>query len=210
MISIFLAETDRLDAFSPVDKTKKERVGARALLSFAIRSLTDLDPESLTVTRDQYGKPGLADADGTPAPLFFNASHSGGLVALAFSDEGDVGIDLEPETPPDRAERLSRRLSGSLPPEDFMILPLQHTVTQLTLSTEGEPDGASREITVSAPPYPLGFTPRWTAMEAVMKCDGRGFAAISDVAELYRTHDVSIVVFAVGGNRYYLSVATKK
>ena len=209
MISIFLAETDRLDSSSPAEKAKKERVGASALLSFAIRSLTDRDPESLTVTRDEYGKPGLAEPDGTPAPLFFNTSHSGGIVAVAFSDEGEVGVDLEPQTPPDRAERLSRRLSESLPPEDLEVVPFRYTVAQL-LSDDGVSDGALREITVSAPPHPLGFTSRWTLMEAVMKCDGRGFAAIADVTELYHTHDVSTAFFDIGDERYYLSVATKK
>ena len=39
----------------------------------------------------EYGKPALAGG----GPPYFNVSHSGGLVALAFSDAAPVGVDVE-------------------------------------------------------------------------------------------------------------------
>lgn len=64
------------------------------------------------IVSDKNGKPALKDS-----PLFFNLSHSGGMIALAVGEE-EVGLDIE-----ERRERklaaLRRRLTPAERREDF-------------------------------------------------------------------------------------------
>ena len=222
MIRILLADTEQIDVNSVLgkavlpsdvggtEKNNKERVGAYALLSFAISAYTDMDLSDVSVSRDQYGKPRLTDLQGGTLPIHFSISHSAGIVAVAISDEGEIGIDLEPRVQEDRAERLSRRLAGSLPPQDFSCESIADLVTVFRLMEDGTPAEVGGVVSDVACQKHLPFTARWTVMEAVMKCDGRGFAAVSDIQGLYREHGVGTTAISIGGRVYYLSLATVK
>lgn len=52
------------------------------------------DPKTWQFTTNYYGKPFIAEND-QAAPLYFNLSHTEGLVACAVSINGDVGVDVE-------------------------------------------------------------------------------------------------------------------
>ena len=67
----------------------QSRVG-KALLGFVLNKYYDISIKNVNIERQERGKPYFADL-----PLFFSVSHSGGVVALAVS-ENEVGIDVEP------------------------------------------------------------------------------------------------------------------
>lgn len=81
-----LPEGRRREILRPVRaETRRERAAEGMLLSQAL-SARGADPAKIFVRED--GKPCHPD-------LFFNLSHSGGGVALALSEEGEVGCDTE-------------------------------------------------------------------------------------------------------------------
>ena len=90
----------------------KERVGAYALLSFAMEKYFGAHLFEIDIEVGGKGKPRLCGCDG----LRFNLSHSGGFAALVITDEGcEVGIDIELPTDSARSERLASRMSDFLP-----------------------------------------------------------------------------------------------
>ena len=96
--------------------------------------------------RDEHGKPHVLDA-GFP---HFNLSHSGRLVALAFSHACPVGIDVE----------ALRRRHGSL-----------DLATRYFAAQEAQALGA-----LDVAEQQAAFVHLWTCKEAVLKALGRGLA----------------------------------
>ena len=74
--------------YTSYEDAKKQSQAGKALLDFVLRDYYNMDEYALC--RDGRGKPYI-EGD----PVFFNISHSAGIVALAVSD-GAVGIDTEP------------------------------------------------------------------------------------------------------------------
>lgn len=68
---------------------------ARAALRELAASYLDADPMALRFAAGAGGKPSLA-APHAASGLRFNLSHSGTWALLAFSRDGEVGVDLEP------------------------------------------------------------------------------------------------------------------
>lgn len=66
---------------------------ARAsLLRRHLARLLDCPPPSITLARDRLGKPYLAAPDRS---LWFNMASRDGVVVIAVSDQGPVGVDVE-------------------------------------------------------------------------------------------------------------------
>ena len=88
------------------DSSAKEGLFALCLLAELVKAARDpLAPNTLTLARADSGKPYFISSD-----LQFNISHSGGYVAVALSDEGDVGIDVETaDITPEKAQKLAKR-----------------------------------------------------------------------------------------------------
>ncbi|MEF0940978.1 4'-phosphopantetheinyl transferase family protein [Rhizobium sp. BR 362] len=66
---------------------------ARGRLRSILGQYLRLPPQKVDFTYNDYGKPAVALADGSP--LHFNLSHSADLAALAISDHYELGIDIE-------------------------------------------------------------------------------------------------------------------
>lgn len=73
-------------------------VAGRGLLRRLAGGLLGLDPVDVRLVTGEHGKPYLPDQPG----LHVNLAHSGGLVAVAVTHLGPVGVDVE-EVVPDRA-----------------------------------------------------------------------------------------------------------
>lgn len=52
-------------------------------------------------------------------------------------------------------------------------------------------------------------TVKWTALEALLKCDGRGFAAFKEVNEISENFDIRSTKICIDGKRYALSLSIK-
>ena len=87
-----LLSQDELTRAQQFKKNRQHFIATRVLLRKALARYTRINPEQLVFSRALQGKPFLVN---TPAPLYFNLSHSGDFAALAVTSMGDVGVDIE-------------------------------------------------------------------------------------------------------------------
>lgn len=148
------------------DTIREERYAAYSTLLYSLKCLYGI--ENPKITREKDGKPRIISHD-----IFFNISHSDGLIAVSLSDKYDLGVDLQSEISPEREERLSARfLSG------FSPLPCPLEIEYLYLEN-------GRFFTLDLPMAEGDkFTERWTTFESVLKLTGNGFGAASDIEKI--------------------------
>lgn len=120
---------------------------SHALLRTALGRMIDLDPASLRFRRNDLGKPYL-DMPGIPA-IEFSISHTTGMAAIAISETGTVGVDVEALHP---------------------FMDFNKDLSPFGLS----PNEISELARVSDPEKMRIFYDFWTSREAVAKADGRG------------------------------------
>lgn len=160
------------------------------------------------------GKPFLSDSG-----LKISISQSDGVSAVAFSADGEIGIDIEAEIPPQRADRIRERYLSALSFCEASAGTEQvrgsDDAAQAKLSFCGEADICVYALTnVGFASLTLALsdgsvTEKWTVLEAILKCDGRGFAALDCADELARETDVISFIYAHGDKKYYLSLAQR-
>ena len=121
-------------------------LAAHAGLRLLLARHLDLDPRSLIVVANEFGKPRLAHA----RPVHFSLSHSGGRAVLAICDAAEIGIDLELIRPIEHID-LARRYFHS------------NEVAAIV----GPPDAAVQS---------RAFFTIWTLKEAVVKALGSGLS----------------------------------
>jgi 4'-phosphopantetheinyl transferase len=122
---------------------------ARAMLRRMLVHVTGIPPLGWTFDAEASGRPIARNASCDRIPSI-SLSHSGGWVAVAVSDVGPVGIDVEIHRPRRNFDRLAAAAFG---PEEQCLVAA---------------DGAS------------GFYRIWTLKEAMAKASGRGLAEVVD------------------------------
>ena len=173
------------------DTIREERLAAYSTLLYSLKCLFGI--ENPNITREKYGKPRIISHD-----IFFNISHSDGLVTVSLSDKCDVGVDLQSEISPEREERLSARfLSG------FSPLPCPLEIEYLYLEN-------GRFFTLDLPMAKDDkFTEKWTSFESVLKLYGNGFGAASDAENLVQNVKTDTRVIEIENTLFYLSNSIK-
>ncbi len=137
-------ERARMDRFKmPVLRTRYA-IARGALRVLAGRYLNE-EPRALTFTYGVHGKPALENR-----PLHFNLSHSGDLMAVAFTLDGPLGLDIEHISPRLHARDIAGRYFSERERGEI----------------EADDEAA----------YLRGFFRLWTAKEALMKVTALGFA----------------------------------
>jgi 4'-phosphopantetheinyl transferase len=131
---------------------------SRGLLRALLGRYLQRDPSSLRLAVGEHGKPGLAMNDNQPrlgpepqvsaSRLSFNLSHSGELALYAFSDAGEVGVDVEVPRRSFDDLGVARRVFGA--------------------------DEARRLDALEPELRRLEFLRAWTRHEAELKCLGVG------------------------------------
>jgi 4'-phosphopantetheinyl transferase len=94
-------------------------IAAHGTVRRILSSYTGVPPGDLEFARGPFGKPSLANAGETCAPLRFNMADSGDAALLAVASGCDVGVDIERVAPGGGLEkrRTSRRgVKGSRSP----------------------------------------------------------------------------------------------
>ncbi len=127
------------------DEARRARVATRAALRRVLSGLTGLSPMQVPLEVGPYGKLFVANF----SSLHFNVSHSGHFCLLAFSQDGDIGCDIEQAGRIESIETLADVVLH--PKEAQVILALQ---------------GAAAED---------AFLRCWVRKEAVLKALGVGF-----------------------------------
>ena len=171
--------------------TREERECAYSTLLYSLKCFYGI--ENPEIVREKDGKPRLVSHD-----IFFNISHSDGLVAVSLCDEGDIGVDLQDEISPEREKRLSTRfLSG------FSPLPCPLEISYLYLEKD-------RFFTLDLPMSNGGkFTEKWTSFESVLKLYGDGFGTASNAHNLAENVKMDTRVIRLDNTLFSLSNSIK-
>jgi 4'-phosphopantetheinyl transferase len=135
-----IPERARVDRYRFNDDRRRSIVARAATRRFLGRSL-DADPATLVIHEEEFGKPVLRGRE-----IEFNASHSGDLVALAFSKETAVGVDVE------RRRQLT----------DTLALARRYFSAEEVAIVERAVDADDTFFAI------------WTAKEAIVKASGKG------------------------------------
>ena len=202
-----------------VDGTEEKDIGhtvAYAMLDTLYRAKFNT-PTPVTL-KNEYGKPYFADGS-----CHFSISHGKGLCAVLLTDEGECGVDIEPEIEETRARKIDTRyLSDGLPvhPINGVVelkteLPCQ---AKTNLSGQAKTDLSGhlqtvREIEIQ-PVEAKSFdemptTAKWTFLEAVLKMSGEGFAAFSKRLEIAAVAGTKTLFVGGGKNSFFVTVAVK-
>ncbi len=199
----------RVELETAAEKTKKERVGAYALLSFAMKNFFGESLCGHCLIREKNGKPALCTADGSVSRIKFNLTHSDGFAAVIITDEGvEIGIDIEGEVDQGRADRLSLRMEKHLPRIDFSPEKIEFPLVLVSFEASGAICGYEY-IQAQRTCSPLCFESRWTLLEAALKCDGGGFSTLSESFSLYEKHRLFSAKIGLE-KKLFLSVAIKE
>lgn len=149
--------------------------------------------------KDECGKPYFEGSD-----LKLSISHNENFVAIAYTKGADIGIDIEGEIPAEKAEKLSKRF----PAIASLILEKNSKNadddTKIYLFEMSE-DGRFEPL--SPIPVDDSFTAKWTAAEALMKCDGRGFSALGELQTLMKEMKVFSFSLTKENKKIYASIA---
>jgi len=137
-------ETRRVEAFR-FDSDRRMSLVARAALRALLGQHLNVDPRSLRFVTGEHGKPALAGAE-----VEFNVSHSAGHIAIAISDGGPIGVDIESMKRSSDLLHLAERFFS--PPEAENV------------RAADENERARR------------FFAYWTAKESVIKAAGGGLS----------------------------------
>jgi len=99
---ILTAEPERQNYYALLNDEEKQKASTflrpemqqkysktRGVLRKVLASYLDVSPQKISIKMGEHGKPFVDDE------LFFNLSHTGNKFALAVSNCGEVGIDLE-------------------------------------------------------------------------------------------------------------------
>lgn len=163
-----LAEAERVDRFHFAADRDRGLV-TRALVRTVLSRHAGVAPAALRFRPNAFGKPALAgDAPGL-AGLHFNLSHSAGMVVLAVTRAGEVGVDVEHwrarAADPDLADRF------------FAPAEAAHL--------RGAPVAARQQL----------FFQYWTLKEAYIKARGMGLSI--DLASFaFALPDEPVIAFA--------------
>ncbi|MES1255647.1 MAG: 4'-phosphopantetheinyl transferase superfamily protein [Acidobacteriota bacterium] len=143
------AELERFARFQHVE-SGRHFLGGRLLARTVLGARLGVAPRDIAFALGPHGKPALALE--TRPRLHFNLSHTRGLVALAITTAGEVGLDVEDC----RARRLDIADRFFAPPE----------IAALRATPEGEQAAA--------------FHALWTLKESFVKARGTGLSLALD------------------------------
>ena len=182
------------------DEGRLARLGGYLLLYHTVRFL--FGKARFEIGFSEKGKPYFLSED--MKDLSFSISHSGGICAVSVSDGGEsVGVDVQEEIDEERCERIRERLySGELSTGRLL------NTVYLFGGFSAYGDCMFAEI----PPAALkigdtgcDLTDRWTLTEAIMKWDGRGFGAYTELDSLAKESYSETLRLSYKGKRYSIS-----
>ncbi len=185
------------------EEARMARLGGYLLLFHVTRFLFgELDFE---IEFNDFGKPYFKNE--SMKQINFNISNKSGLCALTLSDEPcDVGIDIEEKTDEQTADRIVKRLP------DFGITKKKLEPVYLFGGFSSFGDCMFAEIPSSSLHKgcpEADFTDKWTLFEALIKCDGRGFAAFTELERLSEISASETVRITYRGKSFSVTTAIK-
>lgn len=149
--------------------------------------------ENPKIHRDTKGKPSLTDQN-----IYFNISHSDGLVLVTLSDEYDVGCDIQCEPEKENQAALEKRfLKGTLPCSTSLDI-------NYFLATEGRIYEVDFESATED-----SFTDKWVKLESIMKLSGEGFSALPNIENIAQNISVDVRRLEIDKKHYSIANSIK-
>ncbi len=195
---LFLESLDSyIEASGKKNGGERQLTSALLLISLShLYSLGEVLKMPKTLKKDDHGKPYFEDSD-----IGFNIAHSDSLVLIAYGENEKIGVDTEGEIEEKRAENLKLRF-----PQIASLKAEKHS-----RKIEAYEVGQKGEITALDLDFSeKGFTTKWTMAEALMKCDGRGFSALSSLENLAEEMEIYPLVYTTENTKNYISIAMKR
>lgn len=183
--------------------TKNERAYAYTLMRAVLnkRGVSDAELRK-SFLFDEKGKPFLKDSD-----FEISVTHTDGMAAVAVSEGGPVGIDLE-KIDFLKRQRLEKIIARFYKESDSVAL--EKNITKKNLVCLGENRAYVNEIKSEAFTDEDAPFVKWTVLEAALKHVGTGFECVKDAEKIMKELRIEASVISFDGNRYALSVAFAK
>ena len=191
-----------------VDGTEEKDIGhtvVYAMLDTLYRA--KFNTPTPVIEKNEYGKPYFTDGS-----CHFSISHGKGLCAVLLTDEGECGVDIEPEIEETRAKKIDTRfLSDRLPVRPLKRdIELRQELTGGENAQEPKPSGEVEIQGVEVESFDkMPITAKWTVLEAVLKMSGEGFAAFSKRLEIAEGAGTKTLFAGGRQNPFYVTVAVK-
>lgn len=157
------------------DGDKINALLSRLLLLSELEKRTGIPMKKLSFVKGSYGKPYLKNSG-----LFFSMSHTNGAIATAFSEDGEIGVDVEKKSRVINERMFERALSEderktAKTSEDFLDLWVRKEAFLKRLGI-----GITRDLrTVSAESLP--DTVSIDCGEYFVGASGKGTAELSEI-----------------------------
>ena len=157
------------------DGDKINALLSRLLLLSELEKRTGIPMKKLSFVKGSYGKPYLKNSG-----LFFSMSHTSGAIAAAFSEDGEIGVDVEKKSRVINERMFERALSEderktAKTSEDFLDLWVRKEAFLKRLGI-----GITRDLrTVSAESLP--DTVSIDCGEYFVGASGKGTAELSEI-----------------------------
>ena len=221
MIKIFLLDFSRADGecVSPsalpayIRETKNPTVRRERIFSYLLLKKALLETYGFSyenIKKDEFGRPYV---DGVP--FDFSISHSYPYAAVAVSDSGRVGIDIQ-RADGNVSERLKKYIKSIVEDEKFVTRAASFCVlTQKNECFTALEDAfiiknESIDFFEKSSEYEeknLEFFSDWTLLEAIAKADGRGLLYIKEIISEKNDIEVYSSFFKVKDSIFSLTVA---
>ena len=174
-----------------------ERIFSAILLLESLEKVPFFDLKSIpkALKKNTCGKPYF---EGSSVKI--SISHDDNFVLIGYSKGSEIGVDIESEISLEKAEKLAKRFP--------QISSLKTEWTEEISAFLMSPNGELKPINLTSADD--SFTAKWTAAEAAMKCDGRGFSALPELEKIKEKMKICTMVFDSENGKEYIAVAIKK
>lgn len=105
---------------------RQNYVLGRAILRILIGRYLSIRPAAVTFSYGANGKPALLDSS---SPIRFNSSHSGNTALYAFTQNGELGVDIEQIRPVEYIEEIADRFFCREEARELRSLPPSQRLT---------------------------------------------------------------------------------
>ena len=177
-----------------IDQTKNEKVRVERLSAYTsllcgLRAFYKVD--SFSLKRTAEGKPYIAidknsgtDIQSEENKIYISISHSNGLCAVALSDDGEIGIDVQEEVASKIANRLDERFLSDLSYNEddvsFKIYRCTVSDNEWQIEENGLPIKEIQNEKNGEKDNQI-FSIKWVFAESCMKLLGGGFSDLGKI-----------------------------
>lgn len=191
-----------VDVQLAIDPTRSERLSSRFFTApIAIERLYDV--EYLYVTADDCGIvfEHIARSDSKSADADENKS-----AATTTPCPSNVKVDEPTEGDGKAVSAFASVLDDGYAAGISSSAVAEKNIISISAPTAGD----DCTVSISSPDVDDEYTVKWSVGEAILKCDGRGFAAIGELQSIADHTNVSSVILNLGNDKYAVTVASEK